>query len=286
MKFIPRKAQAEILTYESGTLGVSAVPGSGKTHTLAMLAAKLAEAIIRSYSSPFIPGTEPVVLVVTFSNSAVNNFKARIAGLMSERGLVPGVGYEVRTLHSMAADIVRGGGANLGLDPEATIIDALTSSYILEKIIDRLPTARFREAFDAVRSDSMKANYLEQVFQDSWKDKVLSVCQNVIKRAKDLGISARQLHGALAEAEDDELGDYRLLSLTADVYTEYQAKLAAYPGMDYEDLMTYAYRILSSDGVSLKRARERWPFILEDEAQDSSAIQENVLRLLVGERGN
>ena len=65
MKFIPRKAQAEILTYESGTLGVSAVPGSGKTHTLAMLAAKLAEAIIRSYSSPFIPGTEPVVLVVT-----------------------------------------------------------------------------------------------------------------------------------------------------------------------------------------------------------------------------
>ena len=161
----------------------------------------------------------------------------------------------------MAADIVRGGGANLGLDPEATIIDALTSSYILEKIIDRLPTARLREAFDAVRSDSMKANYLEQVFQDSWKDKVLSICQNVIKRAKDLGISARQLHGALAEAEDDELGDYRLLSLTADVYTEYQAKLAAYPGMDYEDLMTYAYRILSSDGVSLKRARERWPFI-------------------------
>ena len=51
MKFIPRKAQAEILTYESGTLGVSAVPGSGKTHTLAMLAAKLAEAIIHSYSS-------------------------------------------------------------------------------------------------------------------------------------------------------------------------------------------------------------------------------------------
>mgnify|MGYP000845753769 FL=1 len=286
MKFIPRKAQAEILTYESGTLGVSAVPGSGKTHTLAMLAAKLAETIIRLYSNSFVPGTEPVVLVVTFSNSAVNNFKARIAGLMSERGLVPGVGYEVRTLHSMAADIVRVGGANLGLDPEATIIDALTSSYILEKIIDRLPTARLREAFEAVRSDSMKESYLEQVFQDSWKDKVLSICQNTIKRAKDLGISERRLHDALAEAEGDEPGNYRLLSLAADVYTEYQAKLAAYPGLDYEDLMTYAYRILSSDGVSLKRAQERWPFILEDEAQDSSAIQENVLRLLVGERGN
>ena len=126
MKFIPRKAQAEILAYEGGTLGVSAVPGSGKTHTLAMLAAKLAEKMIGLTNHAMIPGTEPVVLVVTFSNSAVNNFKARIAGLMVE-GLIPGVGYEVRTLHSMAAEIVRLGGEKLGLDPEATIIDAFTS---------------------------------------------------------------------------------------------------------------------------------------------------------------
>ena len=97
---------------------------------------------------------------------------------MSERGLVPGVGYEVRTLHSMAADIVRGGGANLGLDPEATIIDALTSSYILEKIIDRLPTARLRETFDAVRSDSMKANYLEQVDDRSEERRVGKECRS------------------------------------------------------------------------------------------------------------
>ena len=71
MKFIPRKAQAEILAYESGTLGVSAVPGSGKTHTLAMLAAKLAEKMIGLTNRSMIPGTEPVVLVVTFSNLAV-----------------------------------------------------------------------------------------------------------------------------------------------------------------------------------------------------------------------
>ena len=36
-----RPAQAEILTYENGRLAISAVPGSGKTFTLSLLAAQL-----------------------------------------------------------------------------------------------------------------------------------------------------------------------------------------------------------------------------------------------------
>ena len=36
----------------------------------------------------------------------------------------------------------------------------------------------------------------------------------------------------------------------------------------------------------LERLRWRWPYILEDEAQDSSQLQEEILRLLVGEDGN
>ncbi|NMB58140.1 MAG: hypothetical protein GYA12_03150, partial [Chloroflexi bacterium] len=36
-----RRAQADVLSYESGKMGVSAVPGSGKTFTLSLLAADL-----------------------------------------------------------------------------------------------------------------------------------------------------------------------------------------------------------------------------------------------------
>lgn len=288
MKFIPRKAQAEILAYESGKLGVSAVPGSGKTHTLAMLAAKLAEKMIGLTNRSMIPGTEPVVLVVTFSNSAVNNFKARIAGLMVERGLIPGVGYEVRTLHSMAAEIVRLGGEKLGLDPEATIIDAFTSEYILWKIIDRQPEERLRAAFDAISSSKFDENYLNQKYTETWQDKFTLICQTVIKRAKDIGISAPRLSEAVSQAQSNPgLGESStLLTLISEVYEGYQAQLAAYPGYDYEDLMAYAYQILNSDPVFLARMRERWPYILEDEAQDSSEIQERVLKLLSGENGN
>ena len=34
MSFIPRPAQERILAFEGGRMGVIAVPGSGKTHTL------------------------------------------------------------------------------------------------------------------------------------------------------------------------------------------------------------------------------------------------------------
>ncbi len=36
----------------------------------------------------------------------------------------------------------------------------------------------------------------------------------------------------------------------------------------------------------LERLRYRWPYVLEDEAQDSSQLQEDILRLLAGEKGN
>ncbi len=49
------------------------------------------------------------VLVVTLVNSAVDNFAKRVAAFVRERGLLPNLGYRVRTLHGLAHDIVREG---------------------------------------------------------------------------------------------------------------------------------------------------------------------------------
>ena len=40
------------------------------------------------------------------------------------------------------------------------------------------------------------------------------------------------------------------------------------------------------DPALVSRLREQWPFILEDEAQDSSRLQEEILRLLAGDNGH
>ena len=87
-----RSAQEAILAYRSGRMAISAVPGSGKTFTLSLLAAQLiADGRVDTTNSQ-------QVLVVTFLNASVDTFRARIRRRLLEMGL-PDTGFDVRTLH-------------------------------------------------------------------------------------------------------------------------------------------------------------------------------------------
>ena len=68
------------------------------------------------------------------------------------------------------------------------------------------------------------------------------------------------------------------------IYTDYQRALSYRGAVDYDDLIRLALEALQLDGEYLKRLQARWPFILEDEAQDSSRLQEKILRLLTEQR--
>ena len=72
----------------------------------------------------------------------------------------------------------------------------------------------------------------------------------------------------------------------AEIYADYQRSLAYRGVVDFDDLIRLALEALRRDADYLARLRQRWPYILEDEAQDSSELQEKILRLLAGERGN
>src|SRR5512138_2529488 len=123
-EFSPRPSQRQVLTYRRGMLGVSAVPGSGKTHTLSALAAQI-------IASPHLLGPEQEVLIVTLVNSAVDNFSARIAASAGLAGPIPAFGYRVRTLHGLAHDIVREDPPLVGLDKAFTIVDEAASSTMI-----------------------------------------------------------------------------------------------------------------------------------------------------------
>ena len=133
--FNPRPAQTRILAYGGGYMGISAVPGSGKTFTLSLLAARLVEHLAGAAADGAIAPLQRLddreVLIVTFTNSAVANFRARIGSfLQSEKGLLPGVGYRVRTLHGLAHDIVRERPGLVGLSEDFDIVDDRTASEI------------------------------------------------------------------------------------------------------------------------------------------------------------
>ena len=84
-------------------------------------------------------------------------------------------------------------------------------------------------------------------------------------------------------ALDRQPAPLSLAHMGLDIYSDYQRALAYRGAVDFDDLIRLAYEMLDTSDELLERLRYRWPYILEDEAQDSSDIQQAILGMLAGE---
>ena len=276
--FTPRPKQAEVLAYTGGRMGVSAVPGSGKTQTLSALAARLV-------AEGNLSGDQEV-LIVTLVNSAVDNFARRVNEFVEARGLLPHVGYRVRTLHGLAHDIVRERPGLVGLANDFAIVDEREANQILQEAAEAWISAN-PYAADAWLDPELDERKRDWVRRDQWPRLVASLGGNFIRLAKDLELTPallrERIDGLLAPVAEPAIlipDPWPLLDMGAAIYADYQHALAYRGAVDYDDLIRLALQALQLDGEYLKRLRDRWPYILEDEAQDSSRLQEEILRLL------
>lgn len=271
--FRPRPAQARVLAWRGGKMGVSAVPGSGKTATLAVLAARLVDHIDLA--------ADQEVLVVTLVNAAVHNFSSRLAReLRRERDLLPGlVGYRVRTLHGLANDIVHERPGLAGLADDFRVIDERESNGILQEAVDGWLRARPGAAQAWVDEAHWQNG---RVLHRHWPALLRDMAGRYIRQAKDEQAGVDGLNARLA-LQSTALP---LAEICQAIYARYESGLRYRGGIDFADLIRLALRVLQEDRDYLARLRQRWPWILEDEAQDSSLLQEQILRLLAGPDGN
>ena len=269
--FEPRPGQREVLEYSTGLMGIAAVPGSGKTHTLSRLAAQLVA------GSSLKDDQE--VLIVTLVNSAVQNFSSRIAIFLNEMGLLPNMGYRVRTLHGLAHDIVRGRPDLVGLSDQFSIIEERESESILQAVVASHLSSRNDLLKLYIKDDADLEKY---DVRKRWVESIRQLCANSIRVAKDLQKSPLEIKDALDAAD---LSD-PLLDLVVDVYSDYQRSLSLRSAVDFDDLISLALKAVTLDGGYLARLQNQWPYILEDEAQDSSRLQEEILKFLCGPNGN
>jgi DNA helicase-2/ATP-dependent DNA helicase PcrA len=269
LPFTPRPSQREILAYRGGTLGISAVPGSGKTYTLSALAAQI-------ISSGALERDQEV-LIVTLVNSAVDNFSARIGKFIQARGLIPQLGYRVRTLHGLAHDIVRENPPLAGLDKKFSIVDETASSSMIAEAA-RAWVQTHPDFLDQYISPALDDYQIRRVRDKDWPDLIESIASSFIRSAKDRRLTPDKLRLAL----DHQPTPLQLAEMGLTIYSDYQRALAYRGAVDFDDLIRLAFEMLNTSDELLERLRYRWPFILEDEAQDSSQLQEDILRLLSG----
>lgn len=284
-----RPAQEEIVVYEHGRMAVSAVPGSGKTFTLAHLATKL---LAEGYAAenPFLkPDEDQRVLIVTYLNASVDTFRARVRKNLEQLGLPPDHGYDVRTLHSLALEIVRTSESGLGIDTaEPTVTDQSQTEHFISQALDNWIEAHLDLWRTFVPGDNPRE-------QTRWRDTILRTARAFIRAAKNErykadGIQARLSLGDGYEsshtADTRQIESSPLLLMLTGIYERYQSILDQQGVLDFDDLIWRATDLLETRPGLVAELQHRWPYILEDEAQDSVPLQEILLSTLTGTDGN
>ncbi len=270
-----RPEQQRITSYGGGLLAVSAVPGSGKTQVLAALVVDLLRRDVLPIDSE--------ILIVTFTNSAVDNIKARVRRLLAAAGMPDG-GYRVFTLHGLASAILRerpdlaGVASDFGVDNEISGAASMSEAarwFIQEHIL-------------AWRSHLLPdlAGTRLNMAEERWREETVSIGRAVTSLAKNLRLRAPELRALLDRRDPQHMHLSPFLHMGAAIYERYERILNAGGRLDFDDLIWGAIRALEGDAAFRARLSARYPFILEDEAQDSTPLQERILSLLSRAHGN
>ncbi|MDZ8089735.1 MAG: ATP-dependent helicase [Nostoc sp. DedQUE12b] len=271
-----RPGQQQMADWQSGPLAISAVPGAGKSTGMAAAAAI---AIARQYERS---SSRRQLVVVTFTRSAAANIKAKIRKFLRDDLSLPQTGFFVYTLHGLALNIANRHSDLSGLQLENVILITPTQSHrfirtAVEQWIVNNPDIYLRllegHQFDGEETERLRR-------QSVLRTEVLPELANtVIHEAKSSGISPELLREWSKQTTDE----YAILSVAAGLYEQYQNLMRSRDFIDYDDMILAALRVLEND--SARRIEQNQIFaVFEDEAQDSSPLQTQLLEILASNR--
>ncbi len=261
-----RKGQKELVEqYRGGYCAIPAIPGGGKTHCLSLWAVEM---IARGLHKP------GKILIVTYMNSAVNNFKQRISAELKNRGITGGRDYFVSTIHGLCLQIIKEKPDLVIANDEFEIIDGVSKVSYISSAIDEW-RRRNEDIFRFyIEESNLSANKVAATCK-TWQDKLCSIVLSAIGDFK-----CRGMNPALAKEKCLDLPKESLLKLSSEIYEIYDRRLKMNGMLDFDDMLYNARKILSEDTHLLDKYRKKYTFVCEDEAQDSNLIQSEILTLI------
>ena len=126
-------------------------------------------------------------------------------------------------------------------------------------------------------------------WEGRWGRIGVEIARTVIAAAKNRRLDADGLLGLLSAAGDrgePEDLPLRLLRIGAELYARYQLLVESLGGIDFNDMVRLAVDLAASHEDLAARLGARWPVVLEDEAQDSVPLQEELLGRLTAGSGH
>lgn len=280
--FRPRSGQREILQYRGGRMGVAAVPGSGKTTAIAALAARLLA--LRAAGEGPLAGNGQV-LVVTYQNAAADALRRRIAAMLAGQRLAA-VGFDVRTLHSLAYGIVQTWPGHAGTTTDVRVLDEGAHRDAIDRAVVEW-SARNPGVWGALAPGD--SGYPGESWERRWAQIGAGLGRAVVSAAKNRRLRPEALTRLVQAAGAGGTGgdpSLEYLRIGSGIYERYQVLVETSGGLDFADMVRLAVDLLEGHPDLAARLNERWPVVLEDEAQDSVPLQEELLSRLTATSGH
>ena len=135
--------------------------------------------------------------------------------------------------------------------------------------------AGLRRGFSIFDSDDSTAQFKDLLPPGTKPDGIEQV-RSLVSRAKNAGLSPEE---ALARAQSPREME------AATVYARYQARLATFNAVDFDDLIRLPVQLLEAEDELRLAWRERIGYLLVDECQDTNDAQYRLLKALAGPKG-
>lgn len=264
-----RPGQQQMANWQGGPLAVSAVPGAGKSHGMAIAAVlAIARYQLHSYHQ---------LIVVTLTRSAATNIRIKIREFLKQLFLPEG-SFVVHTLHGLALSIAL-------RHPELSELDLENCNLILPTPSNKITRTcvenwignnpkHYQLLIEGCQFDGEETECLRR--QSVLRTEILpKLAWKAIQQAKSSGLKPEDLWQLRYQTNDN----YQVLTIAANLYQTYQEILKERQLIDYDEMILAALRVLQNES-----ARKMWQnqvfAVFEDEAQDSTPLQTKLLDIL------
>jgi DNA helicase-2/ATP-dependent DNA helicase PcrA len=247
-----------------GPIMVIAGPGTGKTQVLALRIANILQKTDVGASA---------VLCLTFTRSGVTAMRKRLMEIIGTDANK----VVVNTFHGFAQRLVEKNYELLGFATAPELLDDSKSVFLADEILHN-------RTWEYLRPRANPASYFgdiknlisllkrESFSADEFKKTITDEIENLVNDPASIS-SRGETKGQLKKEIQTKIESLNKTAEVVDFYHEYESVKRERCLMDYDDVLAYAVQLVTDYEDVCAEIRENHQYVLVDEHQDSSGIQ-------------
>lgn len=258
-------AQKEVVTNIKGVVQVNAGAGSGKSRSIVHRVAYMVEQGISPSS----------IMLTTFTKKAAEDVKSRLSSLIPYNKLKD---ITVGTIHGICWSILK------------EEFEASNHHYLFalqNHKTNMLDGGKLKVFVDMIYNDMVKAredSYDKRMIEELKELDRMSLSEfiSAISHAKNNAVNQKEYEKKFKKEENPSI-KYKLLN---EFYKRYEDKKWMEKKLDFDDLLLLTYDMFISNKRVLSKYQRKWEYVMCDESQDNSPIQNKLLRMIASPENN